>query len=122
MKDNKLIAKFMGIKIEKSWRDGLDYADKYVWNLNDEQYDCSKPEYLGFHISWDWLMPVVKKIESLGYFVKISTKMSSISRDNKGNNDSYLIKAQFGDKSKLEKTYICVVEAIKYINYLKNKN
>ena len=36
MKDNKLIAEFMGVK---------------------------PPLYMEYHISWDWLIPVVNKIE-----------------------------------------------------------
>lgn len=59
---NKLIAGFMGIKLENNWRDGYDYALQHVYGFNDEYYDCRLASNLGFHSSWDWLMPVVEKI------------------------------------------------------------
>ena len=45
MKDNKLIAEFMGV-----------YSD-------ENGYDYSKigNKGINYHTSWDWLMPVVKK-------------------------------------------------------------
>ena len=51
MKDNKLIAEFMGV----------------VFHDDDNQYYSSDGLYIGlnlqYHTSWDWLMPVVEKIE-----------------------------------------------------------
>jgi hypothetical protein len=50
---NKLIAEFFGKKTK----------DKvYQWELFNDQWAT---EGLKFHSSWDWLMPVVEKIESL---------------------------------------------------------
>ena len=58
---NKLIAEFMGAKfIEK---------DPMFMNGNSSFYyfkETGKSErILHYHFSWDWLMPVVEKIESL---------------------------------------------------------
>ena len=57
MTDNKLIAEFMGgyTPYEK-FGDNTEYyyKGKYV-----------KLENMEFHKSWDWLMPVVEKIEKL---------------------------------------------------------
>ena len=56
MKDNKLIAEFMGIELDtESYRCGskMTYED---W-LNH-----STQKNMRFHESWDWLMPVVSKI------------------------------------------------------------
>lgn len=47
MKDNKLIAEFMGVD-----QVDIDYA------INEHGQ-------LKYHSSWDWLMPVVEKIYSL---------------------------------------------------------
>ena len=54
MKDNKLIAEFMGYR---------------VFNKGTK---CYSPKYndgtiapMQFHTSWDWLMPVVKKIDDM---------------------------------------------------------
>ena len=128
LENNKLIAKFMGWNENKFYCMDTHRDNPLNWfNKNEKTGHCfnkcsckNNSTIFHYHWSWDWLMPVVEKIESLGYFVKISTKMSAISRDNKGNSDSYLVKAVFGDDNKLKKTYDCVVSAIKYINY-KNK-
>ena len=58
MKDNKLIAEFMGLECEEErfpkegnlyWIGG-DWVN--TWNMK-------------YHTSWDWLMPVVQKVSSL---------------------------------------------------------
>ena len=56
MKNNKLIAEFMGYEVKH----GKCYSPKY----NDGTIAPMQ-----FDRSWDWLMPVVEKIESLGYWV-----------------------------------------------------
>ena len=57
---NKLIAEFMG----------LSYCTKYQyegWYKNHEHnYRICGFDGLKYHSSWDWLMPVVEKIEQLG--------------------------------------------------------
>ena len=64
MKDNKLIAEFMGV----------------VFHDDENQYYNADGLHIGntlqYHTSWDWLMPVVQKIEDylsdnvgeVGYF------------------------------------------------------
>jgi hypothetical protein len=55
METNKLIAEFMGDYFDSGLQ--LAYYIRYnkVYRIEDSQ----------FHESWDWLMPVVEKIESL---------------------------------------------------------
>ena len=73
--NNKLIAEFMGYKLAKC-NNGLAWESPYkksvedtfelhgrLWRENDSYYK--------FHTSWDWLMPVIENIESLGYEVQI---------------------------------------------------
>ena len=55
--NNELIAEFMGIVYPKL--DNVIVIDNVVIKENELQY----------HTSWDWLMPVVEKIEGLGYWV-----------------------------------------------------
>ena len=51
MKDNKLIAEFMGLEFSK----GEYYRPLY------NSGDWIPENELQYHTSWDWLMPVVKK-------------------------------------------------------------
>jgi len=57
MNDNKLIAEFMGYRLfgTKCRKPNLRY------NLNEDLAPMQ------FHTSWDWLMPVVEKIEIEGF-------------------------------------------------------
>ena len=52
-KDNKLIAEFMSIKYD---------ADDETFHTNE---GWKGVDYLMYHTSWDWLMPVVIKIAPL---------------------------------------------------------
>ena len=58
---NKLIAEFMG----------LSYCTKHMyegWYKNNEHnHRICDFNALKYNFSWDWLMPVVKKIHELGY-------------------------------------------------------
>ena len=51
MKENKLIAEFMGLK-------RYGYKDENYLVLNKHL----SPEQLPYHTSWDWLMPVANEI------------------------------------------------------------
>ena len=59
MKDNKLIAEFMGFT--KDSKD-LYLIDDYSLRGEDE-YQATYVSEMKFHTSWDWMMPVVEKIE-----------------------------------------------------------
>ena len=52
---NKLIAEFMGF--QKTTIGWYDYEESLP-NTNDNTFDSLK-----FHNSWDWLMPVIKKVK-----------------------------------------------------------
>ena len=90
MKDNKLIAEFMGME---------DYQ---------EMGEYVTPNY---HSSWDWLMTVVEKIESLGYEFTIVESRCKVS-----NNTDHSIEELFHIEtigSKFKTTYDSVVQFIK---------
>ena len=55
--ERKLIAEFMGAKI----KDKTFYFDGIVFKTGKNFF---KQEELNFYWSWDWLMPVVEKIEN----------------------------------------------------------
>ena len=70
MKSNKLIAEFMGYKLMscsrgKAWDIGKSIPTKD--HLLPIQGMLHTGNELKFHKSWDWLMPVIEKIETLGY-------------------------------------------------------
>ena len=59
MKDNKLIAEFMGWDIES--------LSTIPSNLHPSNLELDNDEVLEYkyHTLWDWLMPVVEKIEQV---------------------------------------------------------
>lgn len=124
MKENKLIAEFMGGKEKKQ---SPLFGQSFI-EINTTNMDCyvSLPKYvnpnaLKYHTSWDWLMPVVEKIEC-------------ITIDNDDNSDNFFnvmievfeCNINGGDicicksgNTKLEATYNAVVEFINQYNKTK---
>lgn len=96
MENNKLIAEFM-------------------------DYECGS-DWEKFQTSWDWLMPVVEKIESLNFNdskgdysfnVFIIYGDCSIKDDEEIRNGLWICKHSLDSMSKIESTYNAVVEFIK---------
>ena len=56
--NNKLIAEFMGV--HEIMHDGYSEYD-----FDDNTLDVVHQKHLRYHTSWDWLMPVVEKIEQV---------------------------------------------------------
>ena len=56
MKDNKLIAEFMGLEMHESKH---RYITTYYVIIAEVPIELP---HLQYHTSWDWLMPVVHKI------------------------------------------------------------
>lgn len=65
-KYNLLIAKFMGGKftLVKSHTPSVSFKEHPRKDRNHNSTDMH-PKFLNYHKSWDWLMPVVKKIVNL---------------------------------------------------------
>ena len=108
IENNKLIAVFMGwiiplpIENAKYCREDLDTENVWV-----------SVEDLKFHSSWDWLMPVIEKIESLGYEWSYLNHVAVIT-DN--GFKQHFRDISFADESRLKATYNVVVEFIKWYN------
>jgi hypothetical protein len=69
---NKLIAEFMGAKRmphNSKLTPTLYEFPESIGNTNTHKWAT---DYLIYHKSWDWIMPVVEKIENLGYIVSIT--------------------------------------------------
>jgi hypothetical protein len=103
MKDNELIAEFMGL--ESGY---MGVGIMYRWGTMSY-----KPEALQYDTSWDWLMPAVEKIESLEFTFVIDNNEANILSDvdcDKG----LLILKQY--PTKIQSVYAAVVEFIKWYN------
>ena len=109
---NKLIAEFMGLD---SFKDSL--ASLYQGKIN---IDIDVYEQAQYHTSWDWLMPVVEKIENTNLFpttenavnVTIGATLYCLIQDNYG--EKFEIVGQ--GKTKLLSVYQAVVEFINFYN------
>jgi hypothetical protein len=69
MKENKLIAEFMEYP---------DFGTKGDFS------------YLNYHKSWDWLMPVVDKIEEMGFTTSIKTSYARINPKKNAGYEHYI--------------------------------
>ncbi len=107
---NKLIAEFMGAEW-RSWKDNKlsmyrfenPIGDTYAFHIKDLKY----------HSSWDWLMPVVEKIESLGYCVFQQNDACWIKVGRVGMKMPIISNLA---ENKKEATWLTVVEFIKWYN------
>lgn len=111
--NNKLIAEFMGYSKIKSTN-----SDRTVWTHLEYGTLTEKGlSLLKYHTSWDWLIPVVKKIFTLS-FSEVKGLEEEWSNKNKGLFDPDLC----GLHSDISTVYNCTVEFIKWYNENKPKN
>lgn len=118
---NKLIALFMGMdKLPPRYYNEMNPALEYFGKKDSHNYSNVVNEMeLNYHSHWDWLMPVVEKIESLksvdgrgevNYIVTIE--------------ESYCVVSQGGENSivevigddKIESVWLTVVDFIQWYN------
>lgn len=102
MKDNKLIAVFMGMK-------PLNNDSSILVFSTDRGNDIVSIDNLQYQDDWNLLMEVVEKIESLGIVVEIRENVCYI-ETSQGNYTSEL------EETKIQATYKAVVEFIKWYN------
>ena len=120
MENNKLIAEFMGIE-EAYNPNGNDWVLKKTTpdiNGDTDILECCKNNDLKYHESWDWLMPVVDKLEGIetdyGYYeFRIQLGETKIV------DDRFETWIEINEGERFENTYLAVVEFIKSFN--KNK-
>lgn len=110
---NKLIAEFMGL--EKTEREGKSPVFKHALKKGFVKMEKSVGN-LEYHTSWDWLMPVVEKIEAIKG-VHIVIKTSVFCEIYKAGST----KAKGAGASKIESVYSAVVEFIKWHNQSKQQ-
>ena len=116
MKYNKLIAEFMGVN-PTILGDEITYEMYGIIDCIEDGLDEQHfflEEELMFYDSWDWLMPVIDKIESLGYELIIAESRCKINHNTDHSIEEVINIDIIG--SKREATYQAVVEFIKEYN------
>ena len=121
-KQDVIIAEFMGWKENKDMEVKLTSGGiTYYFQKNDE---ACIPETMCYHSDWNWLMPVVEKIESLptmkdngNFFFEIH--QDSVTVFNSTRMD--IIIEVIGQGSRINNTYQAVIEFIQWYNK-QNKN
>ena len=73
MKDNKLIAEFMGLPKER-----VGLKQEVIYGLNQDDWYTS--DNLNYHLSWDWLMPVIQKVNEVSGYNDYNTDRLHIQR------------------------------------------
>jgi|TARA_R100000455_G_C6271697_1_gene128054 hypothetical protein len=109
VKENKLIAEFMGLPTEVFFKSGImNYHHDGAWYEEHE---------LSYEISWDWLMPVVEKIEEYGYDFIATKRRATLTYDANFMDEvnNYVVYVE-DCKDRQEATYKAVVEFIKQHN------
>lgn len=102
MKDNKLIAEFMGIKSYEA----SGYTN-FVYSEDNHRTEVD----LAYHDSWNWLMPVVEKIESDERYDVDILQYGTRIRDNQKEIVTNVADISFN--SKIDHTYDAVVRFLK---------
>ena len=109
---NKLIAEFMGLSAIRHHE--ANKENMYSWL--DEirgQTILLPPSKMNYERSWDWLMPVVEKIENLGFEFFIIENRCKVSHNT---DNSIEVLSYLEGGSKIQITYQTVIEFIKWHN------
>ena len=122
MSDNELIAVFMGFfKFEETPITKTPIYKLLDWSGNPihPYYGPMRPEQMQFNNSWDWLMPVVERIESLNYQHAISIGAIRVFCHTTESADC--VDFEYGTsigngKSKIQAVYSAVVHFINWYN------
>ena len=113
--DDKLIAKFMGWEGTFLDRDAIHHDHiaqaEAIPPKGKENWDVYTVS-LRYRYSWDWLMPVVEKIESLSFEVSIIDTECEIGTQGYSYRNIVCNKGE----SKIEGVYKTVIEFIRYYN------
>ena len=122
---NRLIAGFMGYSLitpemrnnpEKWYIKGKPSCYWENHSLKSSKKVLCSEFDLQYHSNWSWLMPVVERIEEGDFWVNIKKNHVTVAWDNKNTLDSKMIHSEFGDYSKIERVYMCVISFIKWYN------
>ena len=110
--NNRLIAEFMGYALNEN----DEYPIEYI--TVQGHWDTCSIQDLNYHKSWDWLMKVVEKIESLGYDVFINTCVCRITDVGQGTFEDI---ETFNYENKIKAVYDACVVFINFYNKQKKE-
>lgn len=117
---NELIAEFMGAKLIPKTLNEHCTIIQCSFDGDSPAYDGISLSNLLYHSSWDWLMPVLEKIETLKWFDKQKFEITFL-RKRKNNKCTCLIYSTqvhfvVDSDSKIEAVWLTVIEFIKWYN------
>lgn len=111
---NKLIAEFIGVK---KMGNSLYYVPEHEllqrvrYSNECEEVSLFDERELKYHNSWDWLMPVVEKIENSGHETMVQISANYCTIDNLNG-----LRIEKQSDSKLDSVYLACVEFIEWDN------
>jgi hypothetical protein len=113
MKENELIAEFMGFK-----QPHPEYPNTSYWYKELPNGRLETLAILNYHISWDWLMPVVEKINLLDdyRYTFLIGSMDAQIVDNVTNDVIVEVSCKHSVDELIKSVYDAVVEFIKQHN------
>lgn len=107
MTDNELIAVFMG-----ATKHDCRYPDCY--NIPDEPVQWQVPA-MKYHKSWDWLMPVIDKIDSMMPEIKMPRDLEAL-KNGTHEADNYMDILSLPMATKIDEVYKETIKFIKWYN------
>lgn len=116
IENNRLIADFMQLELSK---EVLGTTKSYYKIKGYQRHDSliASDDEFEYHLSWDWLMPVVEKIELQGCIVEIWLSLGKSCRITKGSFKKPIITiANTESNSLIEAVYNAVVDYINWYN------
>lgn len=109
IEQNEMLAKFMGIVFVQ------EIGGNKYWNApigTFDMYNVSKGIF-NYHKSWDWLMPVVEKLESMGFAIHIDEDTVYLHFPGNEKEMMDFTKEQFG--SKITTVYKAVCAGVEWV-------
>ena len=124
---NAMIAEFMGCTFEhkKTDKSQVKVVNGLLDFIPDWRYKigvaiCGTPylpvKQLKFHTSWDWLIPVIEKIEKLNYDFEILGGCWVIIKDVDPNRDESTEIIEVSSETKMQTVYNAVCQFIEWYN------
>jgi hypothetical protein len=126
--DNELIAEFMGVKEQQGFYDSYGHDEPFWYTANDffRTHSRSIPdvsfkeflEHCKYDTSWDWLMLVVERIDSMMPTINIPEDLESL-KNGTHPSDRYVDVVALPISSPISEIYKAVVEFIIWYNQQK---